>query len=86
MAYGSNDLVMIFDRKQYAEIRSIHTYPHYKRTALRLLHDIAIIELLEPLSFSEAVQPACLPARYREHYDGALQVSSNSFARLYLFA
>lgn len=73
VAFGSNDLVTLFDEKHNVDVRAIHMYQHYKKNST--MHNIAAIELAEPLKFNEFVQPACLPARYRDHYQGDLRVS-----------
>lgn len=42
---------------------SIRRYDGYE---LDLTGDLAIVELLQPLEFSDRVRPMCLPAEFRE--------------------
>ena len=72
VAYGDNDLVKIYERKQFAEVDSYYIGVGYN--SLTLLNDIALIKLKSPLNFTDSVQPACLPTQNQGHYDGVLKV------------
>ena len=74
VAYGESDLVVRFQRNQYAEVEAVYKHPNYYPDH-EIVNDIALIKLARPLEFTVAVQPACLPDHhYRWHYDGALKV------------
>ena len=73
VAYGSNDLVTIYERKQYSEVEVSYMYPDYD---WGVRNDIALVKLKQPLNFTEAVQPACLPDHHQDHYDGILKARS----------
>ena len=68
-----NDLVQIFNKKQYKPVKSFHQHPDYTGL-LEIKNDVGLVELAEPLEFSETVQPACLDFEAREIYDGPLTV------------
>ena len=72
---GDSDLVKIYEQKKYAEVEAYYMHPEYNSWTIR--NDIALIKLKEPLRFTDAVQPACLPFGPQEHYDGILKVISN---------
>lgn len=69
------DLVKIYDKKLYKPIAAIHRHPCYYDDNMTTLNDVALIRLGEPLTFSEAVQPACLGFDERKFYNGTLVVS-----------
>lgn len=83
MAYGENDLVKIFERKQYAEVEAFYQHPEFSIDDTP--NDIALIRLKQPLNFSQAVQPACLPTEHRERYDGVLKVRHSACHTVYCF-
>ena len=85
VAYGSNDLVTIYERKKYSEVEVSYMHPDYDRS---LTNDIALVKLKRPLIFTEAVQPACLPDHRQNHYDGVLKVrlsGERNFSRVSKF-
>ena len=76
MAYGGHDLVTIYERNQYAKVEAVYRYPNYVPDDHTPINDIALVRLAQLLNFSETVQPACLPARHQENYNGVLTVGS----------
>ena len=69
-----NDLVQIYNKKQYAKIRRIFIHPNYERSSE--INDVGLIELDQPLQLDgQSVQPACLGFDAKQIYDGALKVS-----------
>lgn len=71
---GDNNLVKNYDEEKYAEIEKI-ILPDDYFPFLGLSEDIALIKLNKPLQFDKFIQPACLPTKAPEVYDGALKVS-----------
>ena len=71
IGYGSNDLVTIYDKKQYVGVE--HKFKHPEHSVIR--SDIALLKLEEPLNLTEGlVEPACLPTENRAEHDGILKV------------
>lgn len=77
VAYGSNDLVTMYDRKQYAEIEKIILHPDYQFS----FGNMALIKLKQPLNFTEAVEPACLLEHERYKHFGVLKVIVSLYLR-----
>lgn len=75
VAFGENDLMKLFEHKQYAEVEAVHRHPDFNIDQPE--NDIALIQLKRPLNFSRAVQPACLPTEHRASYDGVLKVKQS---------
>lgn len=81
VAYGENDLVKIYEKKQWVEVEAFFMHPEYDD--YRVQNDIALIKLKTPLNFSDSVGPACLPASPQNHYDGLLKVKKFSSCKLF---
>ena len=70
VGYGSNDLVKIYEKKQYVEVEKTLRHPYHSR----IRYDLALLKLKSPLNFTDSVQPACLPEKDEDHYEGVLKV------------
>ena len=55
--------------------RHVHIHPKYESASY---YDVAVVDLEEPLTFNEAVQPVCLP----ETPDTDVDVNANKMATL----
>lgn len=79
IGYSSNDLVQIYNKNWFMEIEEAIVHPDFgaietEEGDAKLVNDIALIKLKQPLRFSKNVQPACLGIEHQEKYDGSLKV------------
>lgn len=52
---------------------SVHIHPEYNNSdGLDYDNDIALIRLLEPITFSSPIMPICLPAENAEYVTGMM--------------
>ena len=72
MAFGSNDLIELFDHRY----KVVETYTHPNFTfpdyPLKPSNDISILILEEPIKFSKNVGPACFNLENVKQYTGVL--------------
>ena len=53
----------IHERIQVRGVKHYYVHPDYDKVSDE--HDMAVIEMEDPLDFTDYVQPACLPTRVR---------------------
>lgn len=74
--FAENDLAKLYDKKQFKPIKAVYKHPGYGLdTKFQIINDVGLIELAEPLTFSESVQPACLGFDPTVLYEGDMKVS-----------
>lgn len=81
VGYGDNDLVAIYDLNKYAEVENIINHEFYDNISHE--NDISLIKLKKPLTFSEAVQPACLPSS--DHFRNASYTNHKTLQVIFYF-
>ena len=70
----------MYDKMLYMEIEEAIVHPDFGAIMNddgtgRIVNDIALIKLKEPLRFSTKAQPACLGVERKEKYEGIMKAS-----------